>query len=99
MEGYPNLNNIAGGQYDWKLKQFAAAAQRDGRRISVRFLHGTFFHTCASAMRQRVLHCACVMRNTPYQQAANTNYTLLLCLLCLHLLILALLLRLNRVQR
>jgi hypothetical protein len=52
MEGYPNLNNIAGGQYDWKLKQFAAAAQRDGRRISVRFLHGTFLYTgCASLMR------------------------------------------------
>eukprot|EP00953_Heterococcus_sp_UTEX-ZZ885_P025741 13972-Heterococcus_DN1.PRE.2 len=69
MEGYPNLNNIAGGQYDWKLKQFAAAAQRDGRRISVRFLHA--YTSVASCPAQP---------STQYQQPELTPSHLLVSL-------------------
>jgi hypothetical protein len=39
MDDYPNLRDIADGEYDWQLRKFAEDAQRDGRSFRLRPLH------------------------------------------------------------
>lgn len=39
FDNYPNLWDISGGKYDYKLTQFFYQARNDGRHLNVRFLH------------------------------------------------------------